>query len=75
MNSPQARYVTASAVLCLALTASSLLFADDYEVFDEETLFYRLHYKERIRYNGLQYLLNDHQKKQYLEVTQLGYIL
>ncbi len=53
---------------CLVLAAASLLPAKDYQVFDEETLFYRLHYKERIRYNGLQYILNDHQKKQYLSL-------
>jgi GWxTD domain-containing protein len=55
-------------VLYSVLAASSLLPAKDYRVFDEETLFYRLRYKERIRYNGLQYLFNDHQKKQYLSL-------
>ena len=56
------------AVFCLVLAAASLLPAKDYRVFDEETLFNRLHYKEKIRYNGLQYLLNDHQKRQYLSL-------
>ena len=61
--------VSVLVVLCLVLTAASLLPAEDYRVFDEETLFNRLQYRERVRYNGLQYLLNDHQKKQYLSLV------
>jgi len=53
---------------CLVIAAASLLMAEDYKVFDEETLFYRLSYRERVQYNGLQYLLNDHQKRQYLSL-------
>jgi len=71
MSVSHARYVTAVAVLCLA-AAYSPLPAEEYEVFDEETLFYRLEYRERIRYNGLQYLLNDHQKRQYLTLEKRG---
>ncbi len=53
--------------MCL-ISAAALLQAEDYRVFDEETLFNRLHYRERVRYNGLQYILNDHQKRQYLSL-------
>ena len=53
---------------CLMLAAASFLKSEDYQVFDEETLFNRLHYKEKIRYNGLQYILNDHQKRHYLSL-------
>jgi len=60
--------VSAIALFCLVLMAASHLPAGDYQVFDEETLFYRLAYRERVRYNGLQYLLNNHQKKQYLSL-------
>ncbi len=63
-----ASIVSVMAVFCLVFTAASLLPAEDYQVFDEETLFNRLHHKEKIRYNGLHYLLNDHQKKQYLSL-------
>ncbi|MCK4549048.1 MAG: GWxTD domain-containing protein [Candidatus Krumholzibacteria bacterium] len=68
MASPYARYVTAVVVLGLAAAAASFLSANEYKVFNEEALFNRLHHKEKIRYNGLQYLLNDHQKKQYLSL-------
>ncbi len=68
MSIPRARFVTEIAVLCLVLAAASLLPAEDYQVFDEEDLFNRLHYKEKIRYNGLQYILNDQQKRQYLSL-------
>ncbi len=62
------RIVSVMAVLCLVLAAASLLPAEDYQVFDEQALFDRLHYKEKLRYNGLHYILNDHQKRQYLSL-------
>jgi len=68
MESPHTRYVTAVAALCLVLAAASLLPAEDYKVFDEEALFNRLHHREKIRYNGLQYLMNDYQKRQYISL-------
>ena len=67
MVTPHARFAAAAAVLCL-ISAAALLQAEDYQVFDEYPTFNRLHYKEKLRYNGLHYILNDHQKKQYLSL-------
>ena len=65
--------VLSTTVLSVSILSVPLVSgpADEYQVFDEYGLYQKLTYNEKKRYDALQYLFNDYQKKQYLSFDDL----
>ncbi len=64
-------FVTSALILAIIVITGcvpAISMAEDYRVFDEGGLYQNLSYKEKKRYDSLQYLFNDYQKRQYLSL-------